>query len=99
MTLHGFRTHADGHVLLDISTRVGTVLGEIITTKSNDYVAHPAFALGEPVWNVETPGASHYALQPKLSWTTVGGVRRIVWTWRVSGAAGNQPVHIIYGVA
>lgn len=97
--------NAAGTNILTTSDYTGLVLGTVAYTSTNGSLAVPGFSLGTPFWTVlvqgSSGGGSVYSdtwFAPVITATSPGGVWQLNWTWYNSGAAGNQPGTIVYGV-
>lgn len=90
----------DGSVVMDTSTRLGTVLGQVHTGKSDGFVVNAALGLGTPFWCcLSAESGSNYPLyQPIVTVVFEASQWRLKWTWITSGANYNYPCNIIYGV-
>jgi hypothetical protein len=89
---------AAGNIVIDTSTRVGTLLGTVDTGKSNGFVAVPEFSLGTPFWSISGLDSSYTMYAPSIEAGYLDGVYRIRWTFNVSGANYNNTFRITYGV-
>lgn len=89
---------AAGNIIIDTSTRVGTLLGVVDTGKSDGSLAVPAFALGTPFWSITSLDSSYTMYAPSVEVGYLDGVYRIRWVFKDSGASYNNTFRITYGV-
>lgn len=89
---------ASGAVIVDTTTRLGTILGTVLTGKTDGYVENQGFALGTPLWSIVSLDTAYNVIQPTVTVTQVNGVWRLSWTWKSPGATFNHPCRITYGV-
>lgn len=72
-----------------------TILGVVDTGQTNGSVTSSEFSKGTPVIiSAYALAGSTTSLLPKITRTSNG----IFWTFQVSGASGNLPFRIVYGV-
>lgn len=99
MAVAGLRVRdADNTVLLDTTTRLGTILGVVGIGQADGFVENPDLMLGRPFWSCTSLEARYVVRQPKIEWSEVNGVRRISWSWSNPGSQFNNPCRLIYGV-
>jgi hypothetical protein len=89
---------AQGNILIDTSTRVGTLLGTVATGKSDGSILVPAFSLGTPFWSITSLDSSSTFYAPKVTAGFIDGAYRLKWVFNVSGANYNNQFQITYGV-
>jgi hypothetical protein len=87
-----------GNLVIDTSTRVGTLLGTVDTGKSDGSVVVPAFSLGTPFWSITSLDSSYTMYAPRVEAGFIDGAWRIKWVFNVSGASYNNTFRITYGV-
>lgn len=71
-----------------------TILGAVETGKTNGSVSDPSFAKGTPIIISAYALSSVTTALPKITKSSGG----ISWAFEVSGASGNIPFRIVYGV-
>jgi len=91
---YGLRVRdAAGNIILDITDRVGTVLGvATITGGVNGYVTNAGFAEGAPFW-MATALATYSTRSPGFAFDA--GLNRLSWDW---GGASGVDHKLVYGV-
>lgn len=86
---------AAGNLLVDLSTRLGRVLGLTVLTTQNGSFSDPAFAEGTPFVlfgaQAGTQGGDPWAFSPNV---VVSGTT-LSWDW---GDLPLAPISLIYGV-
>lgn len=94
----GLRTwDAQGNLVIDLSTRMGTILGTTMTGTSNGSILVPAFGLPNavPFWTV-MGSSGHGMYAPQIQAGYIDGAWRLKWTFR--DPLGNSDYRITYGV-
>lgn len=85
---------ASGNLIVDTTTRLGTVLGTVTTTKANGSITNAGFAQGTPFYSVCGITDAYSVFSPKI---TLSG-NTMSWAFNTSGANSNTSQFIVYGV-
>lgn len=84
-----------GNVILDTTTRMGVLLGQVNTGKSNGSVTNSAFSRGTPFYvATSTENGATSVIGPNI---TISG-NTLSWQFNNPGFSGNHGFLIIYGV-
>ena len=89
---------ADGNVMIDTTTRTGTLLGVFNTGKSNGSRTDPSLAMGTPFWSITSNEDAYAMFAPVIDAGLIDGAHRIKWTFKESGSPYNSDFRVIYGV-
>lgn len=93
----GARIWDGSHALkLDISHRIGQILGIVDTGTIGGYVEDDAFAAGTPFWTCYVLDSVTNVIQPNITVAEVSGHWRLTWSWPSGSIPANN--RIIYGV-
>ncbi len=82
---------ASGNITLDLTDRVGRILGAQVITSANGSVTNVGFAGLTPFW-LATPLVNFGTFSPTFSFNT--STNTLSWVWPYSGGANHQ---LIYG--
>lgn len=88
----------NGNVLIDTSTRTGTLLGVFNTGKSDGSIVDPSLAMGTPFWSITSNEDSYAINAPVIDAGLIDGAHRIRWTFKNSGSPYNVDFRVVYGV-
>lgn len=87
------RRPVTGEIIVDPSTRVGSILGTVTANKTNGSLTNAGFLKGTPWWCVISTeaAASLTGLKVSVSGSTMS------WTYKTSGLSSNAVYRVVYG--
>ncbi len=88
----------NGNLVIDTTTRTGTLLGVLNTGKFNGSFVNPSLAMGTPFWSITSNEDSYAMRAPVIDAGLIDGAHRIKWTFKNSGSPFNSDFRVIYGV-
>ena len=92
---HGLQVFdSSGNTIIDISTKVGNIVGTVNTGTTNGSVTDSKLSTGIPIYILYSL-ATYSAAQPVV--TASGST--ISWDWGSISSGGRVPCILIYGVA